>query len=64
MAFDIVCMQFDKTGQNQIAPAIQGTGWYVIALGNITNDALFYRDGTGEHLICKHELRIGEAQIA
>jgi hypothetical protein len=60
MAFDIVCMQFDKTGNNEITGTIQGTGWDMIPFSNITNDAVFDCHRTSEYLIFQHKLRIGE----
>lgn len=60
MAFDIVCMQFDKTGNDQIALTIHGAGWYTIALRNFRDEPLFDCHRTGNHLICQHKLRIGE----
>jgi len=60
MAFDIVCMQFDKTGNNEITSTIQGTGWDMIPFSNVTNDALFDCHCTSEYLIFQHKLRIGE----
>lgn len=60
MAFDIVCMQFDKAGNNKITGTIQGTGWDMIPFSNVTNDALFDCHRTSEYLIFQHKLRIGE----
>ncbi|GIT85644.1 hypothetical protein ROBYS_06600 [Roseobacter sp. OBYS 0001] len=60
MAFDIVCMQFDKTGKNEITGTIHGTGRDMIPLSNVANDALFDCHRTGKYLILQNKLRIGE----
>ncbi|GAA6177136.1 hypothetical protein NBRC116593_30560 [Sulfitobacter pacificus] len=64
MAFDIVCMQFDKTGDDKIAGTIQGTGWDMVPFSDVTNDALLNGYGTSDDLIRQNKLRIGETEVA
>lgn len=52
MTFDIVSMQFDKSGNNEITGTIESTGWDMIPFGNVTNDTVFDRYRTAKHLIC------------
>lgn len=64
MAFDIVGVQLDQTGDDEITPAIQSASGNMIPFGDLGNHALFDCYSPRDHPICQDKPRISEAEIA
>lgn len=60
MTFQIVGMQFDQSGDQQIAAAIDRTPWNRIALGDPGDHPALDMDGTAHHTVGQDQFGIGE----
>ena len=64
MALQIVCVQFDKSGRDKIAGAVNGTGRQAVPFSIVCNHAILDGHSTCQHLIGQDKSRVRQTQIA